>query len=143
MRGLIFVLVLCCAFTGLQTQVLADEAVTIGAALCNCPPDCDCKQPGGTCPKDGPCVEGCRCDEDQIDGHGLWVHPAQKKTIERNEALKQGLRLAWGGNDESIVVNGERYFTGYHPTWSQYYGAKVERIGVWDGPRGDEPLPAK
>lgn len=67
MKKLLFPLFLACFLAPMSLPAqghghdkMGDSAVK---AACDCPPNCHCKKPGGTCPAGGPCVVGCECDE--------------------------------------------------------------------------------
>ncbi len=49
----------------------------------------------------------------------LWVHPGVKAAMEQD-----------GTSDDFIVVDGQKHFTGYHPSLDQYHGARFKRVKV-------------
>lgn len=68
--------------------------------------------------------------EDEIDGRGIFVHPDMRAAIEAEEAAP---RRTVGDDADFIVVNGEKHYTGYHPSWDQYTNSEFRRPGFMAG----------
>lgn len=61
---------------------------------------------------------------DDMEARGIWVHPEMRDAIERT---LDG-RRADDADGNYVIINGKSYPTGYHPTWSQYDGAKFKNF---------------
>lgn len=101
------------------------------ASHCECLPDCECHQPGGSCPS-GLCSPDCDCDAEYIDGRGISIHPAMRAAIEATEKKTGAAQRTSAGpadlSSDFIYVNGVKQYTGFHPTWDIYDGAKVHNF---------------
>jgi len=125
MKSLVFLLltVLACPIGFADTHSHSEAGVH--SAKCDCPPDCHCKKPGGTCPANGPCVEGCKCDAMKAEPPTYQADPTQvgkyetgyvkPLTFEQHKAKAELDALAASGEltyDYDVSQIG-KYATGY------------------------------
>lgn len=84
------------------------------------------------------------CFGDDIDGRGIWVHPEMREAIEAEELKMIGkpsqgrTAQAPKWEDDFVIVDGVKRFTGYHPSWDQYTNAEFRRPGFM----ASEEIPA-
>lgn len=117
------------------------DPTEVSMAECDCPSDCPCKAPGGTCPKDGPCVPECDCDNKKKSE--IWFHPDTLEAIKINE---EELKLLSDGGlrkfkEPTNLVDGELRLTGYKPVNKQYKDAVFKHFPIWEGKHAGEDLP--
>lgn len=115
-------------FFALPTAVYAeahDHDTEVSAEHhCDCPPECECHQPGGTCP-DEHCSEECNCHK----FHGYFepfIHESMQEAIKKNETELVNKFASGSGELAEDIVNG--YHTGFKPTSDFYRGAKYLNV---------------
>lgn len=120
MRALLLLLAL--SVYGVPVFSHDHEKSAVVASECNCPPDCHCKKPGGTC-EGGVCVEGCQCDKKP------WVHEDILAVIEKEKRM--------GSLTEppapTEFIDGVEQFTGFVPSAEMYEGAPFKEFPIWEG----------
>lgn len=142
MRHLILFLALISAWAPSHAVDFHDHQEGLqSAAKCNCPPDCHCHEPGGTCPGEE-CSEDCECANPKKTG--FWIHPEMEKAIEQNELKHAPVGVGMGAGpegEETIVIDGKARFTGFRPLRGQYEGAKFKTFPIWKGAHAGEEVP--